>query len=114
MKPDIKALLDQAKQPRPHYVPARAGWNGPEEKAADAVPNPTYDQMRREATPAELKQQLIAAAVPDWRVVLALMVMILGLRAFMRPRRTARQFNVIGFPAAPANVRQSTDAAEAA
>jgi hypothetical protein len=115
MKPDIKLLLDQAKQPRQHYVPARAGWNGPEEKASDAAPNATYDQLRREATPAELKQQLIAAAIPDWRIVLALMVMILGLRTMMRPRGEKRPLlNVIGFPVAPVNVRQATDAAEAA
>ena len=114
MKPDIKVLLDQAKQPPPHYVPARAGWDGPEEKATDAVPNPTYDQLRREATPAELKQQLMAAAIPDWRIVLALIVMILGLRTVISPRRKKRPFNVIGFPAVSANVPQPADVAEAA
>src|SRR5437660_1040594 len=91
MQPDIKVLLDQAKQPRPHYVPARAGWNGPEEKQADAVPNPTYDELLRQPSAAEVRQQLIASAVPDWRVLLLILSMIVILRVGkrVRPARNA-------------------------
>ena len=99
MKPDMRVLLQEAQRPQQKFVPARAGWNGPEEKSDTATPNPTYDAMRAERTPTELQQQFLAAAIPDWRVLMA----ICGLIAMMRvaksnkPRALAP---VIPFPVA--------------
>ena len=97
MQPNIKVLLDQAKQPRPHYVPARAGWNGPEEKSADAVPNPTYDELRREPSAAEIRHQLLATAVPDWRVFSAILAMIVMLRS-IKSANPGRTGPILVFP----------------
>ena len=72
MRPDIKKLLQDASQPPVHYPAARAGWNGPEEKTAANSPNAFYDQMRKQTTSAERAQQLMQAATPDWRFLLAL------------------------------------------
>ena len=113
MKPDIKLMLEQAQRPRPHYVPARAGWNGPEEKPA-AAPNQTYDELRREPSPAELRQQLLTAAVPDWRAALAIVVLISVWRTSLRGARPKRLVPVLGFRVTVADVGQPPDVAEAA
>src|SRR3954469_4414 len=87
MKPDMKVLLDEAKRPPRRYIPARAGWNGPEEKSGAVVPNPVYDELRREPSPAEIRQQMLAVAVPDWRVLLVLGVLISFSRLALRSKR---------------------------
>jgi hypothetical protein len=112
MQPNIKVLLDKAKQPRPHYVPARAGWNGPEEKSADAIPNPTYDELRREPSAAEIRQQLLATAVPDWRVCLAILTMIVTLRMTKRIR-LVRAGSILVFPS-PRGTQPASAVSEAA
>lgn len=81
MKPDIKLLLQEAKQPRTNFVPARAGWNGPEESSASPAVNPTYEELRREPSVAQKRAQLASAAMPDWRLCLAIFSLIMMMRA---------------------------------
>src|SRR5438309_11802832 len=95
MKPDVKLLLEQAQRPRPHYVPARAGWNGPEEKSAASTPNPIYEELRREPTPAEMRQELLASAIPDWRVLLAILSCIVVMRLTLRERKPSTAVPVL-------------------
>ena len=114
MKPDIKLMLEQAQRPHARFVPARAGWNGPEEKPA-AVPNPTYDELRHEPSPVELRQQLMTAAVPDWRAVLAIVALIAAWRTSLRGMRPKRLVPVIAFRVTGADADcRPTDAIEAA
>jgi hypothetical protein len=115
MKPDIKLLLKQAQRPRTQYVPARAGWNGPEDKSALASPNPTYEELRREPTPAEMRAELLAAAIPDWRILLAIAGLILVLRVSVRSTGKTRLAPVFAFPpAARPDVTGAPNVAEAA
>jgi hypothetical protein len=102
IKPDIKVLLEEAKRPPVRFVPARAGWNGPEAKPAKTL-NATYEQLRREASPGEVRKQFLAIAVPDWRLLLCLAFLILFLR-WLRPSRLHARDNVLVFPHIPSVV----------
>jgi len=100
MKPDVKALIQEAKQPPQHFVPARAGWNGSEEASASASLNPTYEDLLREPSPAQRREQLIAAAIPDWRVLAAIALCVGLLRLFKRnSSRSSRPATILPFPA---------------
>jgi len=85
VQPDIEELLQQAEQPREPHIPSRAGWNGPEMQRRESAPLPGL-------TPAlsaeQFRRALMAAAVPDWRAVVALMALVLILR---RVRQAAPQ-----------------------
>jgi hypothetical protein len=99
MKPDIQVLLKEAQRPQEHFVPARAGWNGPEEKSAGAVPNLTYDALRAEPTPAEMQQRFFALALPDWRILTVICGLIFAMRMLKTSQRRPLA-PVISFPAA--------------
>ena len=82
IKVDLKRLLDQAENTRPYeYMPARAGWNGPE-KATPAV--------AQKVRPADLqaRQWLVRLAIPDPRMLVAFAVAIFGLRIIRRGRES--------------------------
>jgi hypothetical protein len=115
MKPDVKALIQEAKRPPLHFVPARAGWNGPEENVGAPAVNATYEDLRREPTPEQKRAQLIAAAVPDWRVCAGILLCIAMLRALKGKRadsRLARPATVLEFPASA--MAKSAEISEAA
>jgi hypothetical protein len=114
MKPDIKVLLKEAQRPAPHFVPARAGWNGPEEKSAVITPNPTYEALRKERSPAELREQFLSLAVPDWRILLGIATLITMMRMMADGRHRRRPLaDVLSFPSARPAVA-GTAATEAA
>jgi hypothetical protein len=98
MKPDIEKLLKEAQRPQERFVPARAGWNGPEEKSSAAEPNLTYEALRAERTPAEMRQQFFAVAMPDWRILVAICGLIIALRMF-KPSKRRTLAPVLSFPA---------------
>lgn len=76
---DLKKVLAQPQPEPPAFIPARAGWDGPETPAAD-VANAYTLHYGPQASANALRQSLIAAAVPDWRAVVAIVVMIFVLR----------------------------------
>jgi len=84
IKPKIEDVIKEAKKPPEKFVPARAGWNGPEEKSAIAAPNATYDRLRKSMSPEAARSQLLQAAKPDWRLLLA----VVGVIFFWRYKRT--------------------------
>ena len=101
MKPDVKALIQEAKRPPLHFVPARAGWNGPEENSGAPAVNATYEDLRREPTPAQRRAELIAAAIPDWRICAAILLLIAVMRALKYKTvnaRMPRPATVLDFP----------------
>jgi hypothetical protein len=84
IKPKIEDVIKEAKKPPEKFVPARAGWNGPEEKSAVAAPNATYDRLRRSMSPEAARLQLLQAAKPDWRLLLC----VVGVIFFWRYKLT--------------------------
>ena len=76
IKVDLKKLLDHAENTPPYqYVPARAGWNGPQK--------PVLPQQD-----AEVRRWLVRLSVPDPFMVLAFGVSIFGLRLLRRMRES--------------------------
>src|SRR3954469_18644628 len=81
IKPDLKKLVDQAENARPYqYMPARVGWNGPENQS---VPPPVAQIQE-----IETRQWLLRLAIPDPRMLVAFAVTIFGLRIIRRGRDT--------------------------
>jgi hypothetical protein len=78
--PDLKELLREAQRPRFQYMPARAGWNGPEAKTRAAALNPTYEKLRYADSKQAIRQQLRSLVLPDGRALAALFFLILALR----------------------------------
>ena len=78
IKPDLKKLLSQPQPRKQEYIPARAGWDGPELPAVQS--NIYMEHYGAEASSRAVRASLVAAAVPDWRAVLAVVAAILLLR----------------------------------
>lgn len=87
IRPDVKKLINQPQQPDIHLAPARAGWNGPEMARAGDAPGLVLFGSASDAQ--AVRESLIAAFVPDPRVLAFLMALILLLRQF-RNWRTSR------------------------
>jgi len=80
IRPDVKKLLSQPPVPMPQYVPARAGWNGPEIATSRSAPNPTYESLGPAAYAREVRETLFATMIPDLRILALLALVILLLR----------------------------------
>jgi hypothetical protein len=84
---DLKKLLAEPQPKRQQFVPARAGWDGPEQNAKAAV---YFQQLSTPNSPQAMKATLLNVLVPDWRVVLALLSVIFLLR-HLRTRATPKE-----------------------
>jgi hypothetical protein len=81
IKVDLRKLLDHAEKAQPfQYVPARAGWNGPE-KPPVSISTAVIPQQD-----AEVRRWLVRLSVPDPFMVMAFTVAIFGLRMLRRMR----------------------------
>jgi hypothetical protein len=76
---DLKKLLAQPQQKRQEFVPARAGWDGPEQ-----VVKPNAYAQHFESGSLDLRAEWMALLRPDWRVALVLVGLIFGLRQLRR------------------------------
>jgi hypothetical protein len=82
IKVDLKKLLDQAENARPYeYMPARVGWNGPENAPVQAA-------ATVRPADAEARQWLVRLAIPDPRMLIAFAAAIFGLRVIRRGRES--------------------------
>jgi hypothetical protein len=72
---DLKKLLAQPQPKRQEFLPARAGWDGPEQ-----VVKPNAYMQHMEAATPNIAAEWEAVLVPDWRILLLLTAAILGLR----------------------------------
>jgi hypothetical protein len=97
IKPKIKDIIDEAKKPPEHYPPARAGWNGPEEKSAKPTPNAEYDKLRYSISPEAARAQMWQAAKPDWRALLGVAALIFSWR-MKRDHDKQRRAKVVVLP----------------
>ena len=78
IRPDIRKLVEDPEQDtRASFMPARAGWDGPEMGSAEVV-NPAWEAMTNRARAN--RAALIALATPDPRAVLGIVAVIFLLR----------------------------------
>jgi hypothetical protein len=89
IRPDVRKLLSEPRVPATDFAPARAGWNGPESGKAARPVNLTYDQLGPAGTAREVRSSLLAAALPDYRVLAAILLVILLLRRMRQARLKA-------------------------
>lgn len=88
IKPTPKQVLKDIQKPGQKFIPARAGWNGPEDQAATTM-NPLMERFRPEAQIAANRAALVAIATPDMRIWVLLVMIIFSLRLLrgkMEPR----------------------------
>ena len=76
---DLKKLLAQPQQKRQEFMPARAGWDGPEQ-----VVRPNSYVQHMEANTRDMGAEWMSLLVPDWRIALLLGAAIIGIRQFRR------------------------------
>ncbi len=81
IEPDLREILDNAQKLPPKYIPARAGWYGPESAKRPQLPlNPQLEALKPENLLARQRAAIVATAIPDWRVLLLLAGVIVLLR----------------------------------
>jgi hypothetical protein len=82
IRPDIRKIVDQPQQDASaQFIPARAGWDGPE-MASGRSPavNPSLEAMAGSGLARARRAELITAATPDPRAILAIAALIFLLR----------------------------------
>lgn len=80
-RPDLKKLLSQPQAKPEPYMPARAGWDGPEQNPKSVA----YFQQLTALDAAQANRiTLFNILIPDWRIILALLSTILVLRSMKR------------------------------
>jgi hypothetical protein len=77
---NIEQMLKKAQEPQLPYIPARAGWNGPEERQTTAATNPEYQKLLDESSPATIRAALLKSAWPHWSVAAMIALLIFTLR----------------------------------
>lgn len=97
VKPNLEKTLQQQEQRRRTFIPAQAGWNGPEmQRPQDADPNPVLEAYGPAATVRSIRASLVAAAIPDPKAVVAIAVIIILMRTMITLReRRQHEANVI-------------------
>ncbi len=80
ISPDVRKLLAQPQPSPADFSPARAGWNGPETASSAQPINTTYEQLSPTAIARSVRKSLFSAALPDYRALAAILLVILLLR----------------------------------
>lgn len=89
IRPDVRKVLAEPQPSADNFSPARAGWNGPETASSAQPINTTYEQLSPATTARNVRQSLIAAALPDYRVLAAILLVILLLRRIRKAYQKA-------------------------
>ncbi len=90
VRPDLRRMLAQPPASQ-DFVPARAGWQGPETPTpADAQPNPLLEKFGEVSSARVVRASIVAAATPDPRIAVVLLAAILLLR-WLRHSRGQRK-----------------------
>jgi hypothetical protein len=85
--PDLKKVLAPT-QDQAQFPLARAGWDGPEAPTAQQSPrNATLEQIGPEASARAARASLRAAALPDYRAVAGILLVVLLLRRIRAERK---------------------------
>ncbi len=80
IRPDLQKILAQQQEAAMQFVPARAGWQGPEMTTPTPETNPGIAVLQESSAAKAARASLIAAAIPDPRVVALIGLTILLLR----------------------------------
>ena len=87
--PTPKQILKDARPAGEGFIPARAGWNGPENKKASSI-NPMMQRFQPAAQARANRESLIAILLPDPRLWAFLISLIVALRMLhLRAERRA-------------------------
>lgn len=107
IQPDLNKVLQESQEPR-QFPLARAGWNGPEKTGASRPVNETYEELGPEASARQARAALRAAAIPDYRAVAGILLVILLLRRIHLERKTAPVAVPAGLPGVTPDHRPDT------
>jgi hypothetical protein len=89
IRPDIRKLVAEPSQETIQFAPARAGWNGSEAAVNNAqFTNPAVERLTPAAARREVRASMLALAFPDWRILAAIVGLIVVLRMARRKLRT--------------------------
>jgi hypothetical protein len=92
IRPDIRKLVAEPSQETIQFAPARAGWNGSEAAVNNAqFTNPSVERLTPAAAKREVRASMLAVAVPDWRIVAAILALIVLLRIARRKGRPEKR-----------------------
>jgi hypothetical protein len=102
IQPDVRKLLSQPEKANTsvEFIPARAGWEGPEMTKGDVAQNPTLEVLGPAASARAARRSLSTAAIPDPRALAAVVLVILLLRR-LRKLSGAKAASVTPVPSAP-------------
>jgi hypothetical protein len=87
IRPDLEKLVQQPQGQQRQFPLARAGWNGPEQTPNSRTVNATYEELSPEASARHARAALRAAAIPDYRAVAGILLVILLLRRIRHPEK---------------------------
>ncbi len=94
-RPDLKKLLEQPQTKAQPYVPARAGWDGPEQNPKSVA---YFQQLTALDSSQANRATLFNILIPDWRVIISLLATIFVLRYVKRTTPEAPQASHQGPP----------------
>ncbi len=98
IRPDVKQVLAEAGADQAEFPLARAGWNGPEtQQSPQAAPNPTLERLGPAGSARAARASLLAAFVPDYRALAAIVLIILLLRRIRQAQVKQRRAAVLPF-----------------
>lgn len=112
IRPNIQKLVAQPQPSADNFSPARAGWNGPETSSSNQPINTTYEQLSPANTARAVRQSLLAAALPDYRILAAILLVILLLRRIRKAHQKAHAAPALAAPAKPTPLPVSSDEEE--
>jgi hypothetical protein len=88
IEPDLKKLLEQQRH-QDEFPLARAGWNGSEMKDSAPATNATLEELGPASTARQVREALRSVAIPDYRAVAGILLVILLLRRIRQARKLA-------------------------
>jgi hypothetical protein len=87
IRPDLQKLLAQPQEATSQFAPARAGWQGPEISRTEPQRGPAATLLDQSATAKSMRATLVAAAIPDPRLLLLVVLAIFALRRLRQHQR---------------------------
>ena len=91
IQPDLRKLISEPQQDwTAQFMPARAGWEGPEMAQNPQRSNPTLEMYSAAASAHARRAALLEAAIPDPRAVLGIIAVIFLLRLLRRREEERR------------------------
>jgi hypothetical protein len=92
IRPDIRKLVAEPSQETIQFAPARAGWNGSEAAVNNAqFTNPAVERLTPAAARREVRASMLALAFPDWRILAAIVGLIVALRMARRKLQPSKK-----------------------